>query len=54
MIGIGASVLGVLTTRFCLEVFDLPISTGGTVAVLIGILYVIGQMLKRSTQSVRI
>lgn len=54
LLGIATSILGVLTTRLCLDVFGLPISTGGTIAVLIGIVYAIALCLKRLTQSATI
>lgn len=40
LVGVIASVLGVLLSRFCLDAFGLPLSTGGIVATLIGIGYV--------------
>lgn len=40
LIGVVASIFGVATSRFCLSVFDLPLSTGGIVATLIGLIYV--------------
>lgn len=40
VIGICASILGVALSRHLLSVYDLPLSTGGIVAVLIGLIYV--------------
>lgn len=40
-IGILASVAGVLLSRLCLDLFGLALSTGGIVATLIGIIYVL-------------
>ena len=46
LIGILASVLGVLLSRVCFEVFALPLSTGGMVATLIGLIYVLAKWVK--------
>lgn len=43
VIGILASVAGVLLSRALLNIFDLPLSTGGLVAVMIGLFYVIAK-----------
>lgn len=40
LVGILASVLGVLLTRFLLDSYDLALSTGGVVTMLIGLFYV--------------
>lgn len=40
LIGVAASILGVLLSRVSFEVFALPLSTGGIVATLIGLIYV--------------
>lgn len=39
MIGVLASVLGVVISRVCLDIFGLALSTGGIVATLIGLIY---------------
>ncbi len=40
LIGVAASILGVLLSRLFLDVFGLALSTGGIVSVLIGLIYV--------------
>lgn len=40
VVGVAASVLGVLCSRFVFEVFGLPLSTGGIVVSFIGLIYV--------------
>ncbi len=46
LIGVIASVTGVLTSRLFLEVFGLALSTGGIVATLIGLFYIAAFLLK--------
>jgi manganese/zinc/iron transport system permease protein len=44
-IGISASILSVLLSRFVLQIFDLPLSTGGLTACLIGAIYAVSASL---------
>jgi manganese/zinc/iron transport system permease protein len=44
--GVFASVAGVALSRLFLEMFELPLSTGGVVTVLIGALYVVAHFMK--------
>ncbi len=39
IVGIGASILGVVLSRLSLELFDLPLSTAGIVSTLMGLIY---------------
>ena len=39
LLGVGASFLGVLISRLIFELFSLPLSTGGVVTVVIGLIY---------------
>lgn len=43
LIGIIASVLGVVISRVCLDFFGIALSTGGIVATLIGVIYVVSR-----------
>lgn len=45
LIGVLASVLGVVISRVCLDVFGLALSTGGIVATLIGLIYAFSKWL---------
>jgi manganese/zinc/iron transport system permease protein len=45
MVGVAASVLGVLISRFCLNQFDLALSTGGLVSTLIGLFYCLAKII---------
>jgi manganese/zinc/iron transport system permease protein len=46
LIGIGASLLGVLISRSFLNLFGVPLSTAGIVATLIGLIYVFGKTIQ--------
>ena len=42
-VGVFASIFGVMISRFCVDVFELALSTGGIVATLIGLIYVVAK-----------
>jgi manganese/zinc/iron transport system permease protein len=44
LIGVGTSILGVLVSRLCLEWFDLPLSTGGIVTSLLGLIFILSRL----------
>ncbi|HSX10498.1 MAG TPA: metal ABC transporter permease [Chlamydiales bacterium] len=47
LVGIFASVAGVLLSRLCFDLFGLPLSTGGIVATLIGLIYVVARCMTK-------
>lgn len=49
LIGVAASILGVLSSRWVWEAFEVPLSTGGIVATLIGLFYIAAFLLKSLT-----
>lgn len=46
LIGVGASVAGVLLSRLCYDLFDLALSTGGIVSTLIGLTFVVAKWIQ--------
>lgn len=48
-IGIFASLLGVGISRICLDLFNLPLSTGGIVSTLIGLTFVVAKWIRSVT-----